>query len=398
MGYVGLPLAKSFAKKYEVFGFDIDKNKIQNLKKKKEFKKINFLDKLLSSVANIYIVCVPTPIDKNNKPNLSPITEATKIIGKVIKKNDYVIYESTVYPGLTEEFCIPMICKISGLKENQINFGYSPERINPGDKNKTFENINKVVSAKNSMVSKFFSKLYSSVIKKKIYVAKNIKVAEASKVLENIQRDLNIALMNEMSMVCNKLNIETMDVINAARTKWNFNYYKPGLVGGHCIGVDPYYLAQKSKKIGYDTKLILSGRKLNNSMSKEVVDRISLFLKKRNQKLVNKKILILGATFKENCDDIRNSKIFDVIKILKKNNNNINLCEPLLNEMKNINSIKNIEFDKLPKSYYDVIIISVAHKFFIKKGINKIKKFGKNKSVMFDVTNSFKSVLIDLKL
>jgi len=396
LGYVGLPLAASFSKKYPTIGFDIDKKKILNLKKK--YNKIKFKNILNKDESNVYIVCVPTPINNLNNPDLRPLIEATTAVARVIKKNDYVIYESTVYPGLTEEVCVPLLEKISGLSKEVINYGYSPERINPGDKKNTFENINKVVSGSNIRVSKFIYKLYSSVIKRKVYIAKNIKTAEASKLLENIQRDLNIALMNEMSIICNKLGINTLDVIKTAKTKWNFNFYTPGLVGGHCIGVDPYYMAKKSKDLGYRAKLILAGRSVNNYISKEIYIRIKNFIKRKKEILKKKKILILGAAFKENCDDIRNSKIFDTVKLFIKDKNSVIFCDPLVKHKIFFNSIKNLNFNKLNNDYFDIIIISVPHNFFIKKGIKAIKKLGNKNSIIFDVKGRFKSKLVDMTL
>ena len=340
MGYVGLPLAIEFSKKVKVLGFDINSERINQLKKKiditnevskKEFsnlKKISFSSNFKDLInCEIYIITVPTPINYNNKPDLKPLIRATTLVSKILKKNDIVIYESTVFPGTTEEICGPILEKSSGLKINKNLFlGYSPERINPGDKNKKITDIVKITSGSNLKTKKSVTKLYSTIIKAGIYEAETIKIAEAAKIIENTQRDLNIALVNELSLIFKKMKISTEKVLKAAETKWNFISFRPGLVGGHCIGVDPYYLTYRSKQIGYNPQIILAGRNLNNQMPSKVFrDIISLAEKRKmNSKL---KVLILGLTFKENCPDTRNSKSLDLfdhfinfgIKNLKKN-------------------------------------------------------------------------------
>ena len=380
MGYVGLPLSLEFAKKDHVIGFDIDNIRIKSLKKgidlteeekKKEIlksKKIKFSSDLEDlSDCNIYIVTVPTPVDSKNKPNLKPLLNATKMISKVLTKNNIVIYESTVFPGATEELCGPIIERNSGLKINlDIFLGYSPERINPGDKNKKLTDIIKIVSGSNSKTLKRVSKLYSRIIKAGVFEVESIKIAEAAKVIENTQRDLNIAFINELSIIFKKLNLSTEKILQAAETKWNFISFRPGLVGGHCIGVDPYYLTYKSKKIGYKPKIILGGRNLNDQMSLKVYEDVNRIILKNNNTDKNKKILIMGLTFKENCPDTRNSKVLDLFNHFKRKKFDISSFDPYSKnwslEFKEkfnvINQFKNKKFD--------VVIIAVKHFKFIK--------------------------------
>ena len=380
MGYVGLPLSLEFAKKDHVIGFDIDNIRIKSLKKgidlteevkKKEIlksKKIKFSSDLEDlSDCNIYIVTVPTPVDSKNKPNLKPLLNATEMISKVLTKNNIVIYESTVFPGATEELCGPIIERNSGLKINlDIFLGYSPERINPGDKNKKLTDIIKIVSGSNSKTLKRVSKLYSRIIKAGVFEVESIKIAEAAKVIENTQRDLNIAFINELSLIFKKLNLSTEKILQAAETKWNFISFRPGLVGGHCIGVDPYYLTYKSKKIGYKPKIILGGRNLNDQMSLKVYEDVNRIILKNNNTYKNKKILIMGLTFKENCPDTRNSKVLDLFNHFKRKKFDISSFDPYSKnwslEFKEkfnvINQFKNKKFD--------VVIIAVKHFKFIK--------------------------------
>ena len=333
LGYVGLPLAIEFGKKMNTLGFDISKSKINDLNNKldrdkiinevdfKKSKYLNFSHNLNDlKKTNIFIICLPTPVNNKNLPDLSTLKSGSKIVAKNLKKNSIVIYESTVYPTVTENICLPILKKHSNLEyKKDFNIGYSPERINPGDKNHTLTKITKVVSGDTKTTAAIIKKLYQSIIKK-VYVAKSIQVAESAKIIENTQRDLNIALMNELSIIFNKMGINTKDVLNAASTKWNFVNFKPGLVGGHCIGVDPYYLSYFSKKIGYEPKVINAGRNLNNNMTKYVLTNILLFLKKKNILLSKSKIIFLGLTFKKNCTDIRNSKIIEIINFLVKKN------------------------------------------------------------------------------
>ena len=399
LGYVGLPLAIEFGKKFETVGFDIKVDRINELKSgfdsTKEFskkyikssKKLKITSKIDELTdCNIFIVTVPTPIYKNKKPDFRNLIEATKQISKIIKENSFVIYESTVYPGLTEEICIPIIEKKSKLKVNKDFFyGYSPERINPGDKKHQLKNIQKIVSGSNKYAANFISNLYKSIIKKGIHLAPSVKVAEAAKVIENIQRDINVGFSNELFKIFEKMNLDTYEILKAANTKWNFLDFKPGIVGGHCIGVDPYYLLHKSNKINFKANLIIAGRKINDGMGIYFSNLINkLIIKKfKNTKI---KILILGYTFKENCSDIRNTKVVDIVKFFKKKKHTIHVYDPWINfEIDNIDLIK-----KLNKNTYDCIIITVAHDYFKKLGKEKILSYAKQKYVFYDIKNIFK--------
>jgi UDP-N-acetyl-D-galactosamine dehydrogenase len=402
LGYVGLPLALAFSKKFNTIGFDIDKTRIKNLILKKDsnllYKKNFFYnDKKLQfssnendlKKANIYIVTVPTPVKKNKQPDLSHLYSASKIVACCLKKNDYVIYESTVYPGLTEEECVPVLEKYSNLKFN-IDFfvGYSPERISPGD-SKKLANINKVVSGSNLEATNFIYNLYKKIITAKIYKAKSIKVAEASKVIENAQRDINISFMNEISLICSKLAINTSDVIEAANTKWNFLNFKPGLVGGHCISVDPYYLTYKAKKLKYSPKVILSGRKINDKMGYYIANILLKKIKKKKWKFSKCTVGILGVTFKENCNDLRGSKVLDIIKTLQKAKVKLQVYDPIVSKKdfkKNCSILKIKEINKK----LDALIIAVSHKEFLKLNYSKIRSMLKNNnSIVMDVKSIF---------
>ena len=376
LGYVGLPLAVEKRKKYPVTGFDLNFKRIEELKKgydrtnelssrvlKNSKNLLLSADNFSIKNANVYIVTVPTPVDKNNTPNLKPLESASETIGSVLKKGDIVIYESTVYPGATEEVCVPILEEISGFRYNKDFYcGYSPERINPGDKEHTLVNIKKITSGSNAKVSRFVEELYLKIIKAGVFPASSIAVAEAAKVIENTQRDVNIALINELALIFNKMNISTSEVLEAAGTKWNFLPFKPGLVGGHCIGVDPYYLTHKALEVGYKPEIILAGRKINDSMGKFIAEQTSLELIKKNIDPINAKVGVLGLTFKENCPDLRNSRVFTVIQNLKKYK-----CQIVLNdgwadrqevhdvfdsELLNLNQMKNM----------DAIIVAVSHK------------------------------------
>ena len=408
LGYVGIPLAVSFAKKnFEVCGFDIDEKKIRDLKKgvdntneaKKyglsHLKKIFFTSKpsdLISS--NIYIVTVPTPVDKKNNPDLNFLKKACKIVGKKLKAKDLVIFESTVYPRTTEDICIPILKRYSKLNywnsdidlknKNYFTCGYSPERINPGDSKYNLTNITKVVSGSNKKTSRKVKKLYSQICNK-VFQAKSIQVAESAKIIENTQRDINIALINEFQKIFNLMGINIYDVLKAAKTKWNFLNFQPGFVGGHCIGVDPYYLAYCAKKIGYNPKLILSGRRLNNNVVQDFYIKIKNILNNLNKK----KILFLGASFKENCNDIRNSKVIELAENLNRNFD-LHLYDKLVsyNILKNNTSCKVIT--KLENKKYDAVIIANKHSYVKNLGIKKIEKKLKNKNgVIFDLKNMF---------
>ena len=395
LGYVGLPLAVEFGKLFDTIGYDINENRINDLKKGLDLtlevssEDIHSSKKLkLSSneksigKANVFIVTVPTPIDKFNNPDLDIIRSATKLIGKHLKKDDIVIYESTVYPGVTEEICVPILEKISNLKFNKDFYcGYAPERINPGDKTHNLTNIKKIISGSTPKIAKKIDKLYSEIITAGTYLAPSIKVAEAAKVIENAQRDINIAFINELAKIFNLLNIDTKEVLDAASTKWNFLRFNPGLVGGHCIGVDPFYLAQKASELGYHSEIILAGRRLNDGMSKYVASEFIKLLIKKGIKIKGSTILILGVTFKENCPDTRNSKVFEIIDILKDYGIKLLVHDPWVNntEINQSYSVSNsIDFDV----NYDGILVCVGHKKFLQYPFNAWKKKG---SIIYDI-------------
>ena len=410
LGYVGLPLAIEFSKKYKVIGFDISKDRIENLKlcidKTYETTKEDILESIKNGIlftnkmedifsANIFIVTVPTPITKSKKPNLSFLRSASEMIAKGLKVGDIVIYESTVYPGCTEEFCVPILEKKSKLKLNVDFFcGYSPERINPGDKERTLTKIKKVVSGSNEHVANEIKKLYESIIVAGIYMAESIKVAEASKAIENAQRDLNISFVNELSLIFDKMDIDTNEVLNAASTKWNFLNFKPGLVGGHCISVDPYYLTYKSEKLGYIPEVILSGRKVNDNMPFFIASKLIKTLISRKIKILNSKVLILGISFKENCPDIRNSKIPIILDELESYGISVSIFDPIVDkdEVEEEFSIKLI--DNLGK--YDGVILAVSHDVFKDIDIDKLKK--NDMSVVFDLKGILDKKEVDFRL
>ncbi len=399
LGYVGLPVAIAFSKKYKVFGFDINSNRINELNRSidntleisteslKIAKKRNLI--LTDNIndlknCNIYIITVPTPINTDNSPDLTALILATESVGKILSKNDIVIYESTVYPGCTEEVCVPKLEKYSEMLYNQDFFcGYSPERINPGDKKRTIEKIVKVVSGSNENTTKKINQLYSSVIDAGTYVASSIKVAEAAKVIENAQRDINIAFINELSKIFSKLNIDTNDVIDAASTKWNFLNFRPGLVGGHCIGVDPYYLAYKAKIEGYTPEIILAGRKVNNSMGKFIVSELTKAYDFNNGLSDKTNVLILGATFKENCPDYRNTRVLDIFNELEDLKVQFDIVDPWI-DSDSFFSDHNIEvMNELPNKKYNIIIVAVAHDKFKTIDYKKLKI--NDDSIVYDV-------------
>ena len=412
MGYVGLPLAIVFSKKNIVIGFDNNEKRINNLKlgfdstreirknKLLRSKKLTFTNNLNDlKNCNCFIITVPTPIKKNMKPNFSHLISASNSVGKLLKKKDIVIYESTVYPGATEEVCVPILEKISKLKYNNDFFvGYSPERINPGDKKHGVENIVKVTSGSNKITANIVNKLYSSIVKVGTFKASSIKVAEAAKVIENTQRDINIALINELSLIFIRLKIDTEEVLKAASTKWNFVPFMPGFVGGHCIGVDPYYLTHKAISVGYNPKIILSGRKLNNQMTKHVAKNFLNILLKKKINLAKSKVLIMGITFKENVPDVRNTKIIDLVKLLKKTCSIVDVYDPIADyqEVKKLYgfSLKK----KINRNTYHGIILAVKHKQFIHMGIKKIGKFGVKNRVIYDLKYLFPLGKTDARL
>lgn len=413
LGYVGLPLARLFATQYPVVGFDINQKRIDELNSgidstlevndeilqsvllpsspfEEKAKNGLFCTNQLSAIqsANIYIITVPTPVDKNNRPDLTPLYKASETVAQVLEKNNIVIYESTVFPGATEEECIPVLEKFSGLTFNQDFFaGYSPERINPGDKEHTVEKILKITSGSTPEIGKIVNELYQSVIIAGTHLAPSIKVAEAAKVIENSQRDINIAFVNELAKIFNLLNIDTHAVLEAAGTKWNFLPFKPGLVGGHCIGVDPYYLAQKAQEVGYHPEIILAGRRLNDSMGQYVASQVVKTMIQKNINVNGAEVLLLGVTFKENCPDVRNTKIVDVVNALKDYELKITIFDPWANpaEVKHEYNLEST--NDLPNKKFDAIVLGVAHNEFLNLDLDTLKK---EKGVLYDVKGVLK--------
>ncbi|MCB5982647.1 nucleotide sugar dehydrogenase [Flavobacterium psychrophilum] len=404
LGYVGLPLARLFATKYDVVGFDINTKRVSELHSGLD-STLEVSQELLQSVlktentnteglfcstniddikdCNHYIVTVPTPVDKNNKPDLTPLYKSSETVGQVLKKGDIVIYESTVYPGVTEEECVPVLEKTSGLKFN-IDFfaGYSPERINPGDKEHTVDKILKVTSGSTPEIGEKVNELYKSVITAGTHLAPTIRVAEAAKVIENSQRDINIAFVNELAKIFNVLGIDTQDVLAAAGTKWNFLPFKPGLVGGHCIGVDPYYLAQKAQQMGYHPEIILAGRRLNDSMGEYVASQVVKLMSKREIGVNNAELLMLGIAFKENCPDVRNTKIVDVISALKEYGIHVTIYDPWVNPADVLHEYNLQTAKELPSIKFDAVVLGVAHQEFLSLDFKSLQK---EKSILYDV-------------
>lgn len=418
LGYVGLPLAVEFAKKYKVLGFDINSERISDLNSGFDHTceisrdELEFvLTRTCSSVlglyctndieeirqCNIYIVTVPTPVDKNNRPDLTPLIKASVSVGQVLKKGDIVIYESTVYPGVTEDECVPILAKISGLRFN-IDFfaGYSPERINPGDKEHTVANILKITSGSTPEVAETIDQLYNSIITAGTHKASSIKVAEAAKIIENAQRDINIAFVNELAMIFNRLGINTTDVLNAAATKWNFLNFKPGLVGGHCIGVDPYYLAQKAQEVGYYPEIILAGRRVNDGMGAYVADQLIKQMVQKKIQITDAKVLVLGFTFKENCPDVRNTKVIDIINRLREYDVHVTVHDPWAN-------VSHAKFEygiicengESKTRKYDGILLAVAHKEF--ENI-QLAELCKKNTVVYDLKSFLPNVMVSSRL
>ena len=412
LGYVGLPLAIEFGKSREVIGFDINEKRISELQKNidttleisaDEFQDSKFLnftsDKNDIRDCKIFIITVPTPIDNYKRPNLNPLIESSKIVGSVLKKNDIVIYESTVYPGATEEICVPVLEKVSSLEFNQDFYcGYSPERINPGDKEHRVTKIMKVTSGSTSKTAIEVDELYKEIITAGTYRAKSIKVAEAAKVIENTQRDVNIALVNELALIFNKLDIDTESVLEAASTKWNFLPFKPGLVGGHCIGVEPYYLTHKALEVGYHPEMILAGRRLNDSMGGYVVDQTTKLMTKKKIHVADANILIMGLTFKEDCPDIRNTKVVDIVKEFKTFECNVDVYDPWVDKSEAFNEYGINPINKPMHSRYDAIIIAVAHKEFKNMSADEIRALGKKNSVIFDIKHLLDENEVDGRL
>ena len=412
LGYVGLPLAIAFAKRFPVIGFDINVNRVHELEagldvtlevSKSELEgadglSFSHIEADLDS-CNTYIVTVPTPIDEFKRPNLKPLLMASEMLGKIVKKGDVVIYESTVYPGATEDDCIPLIEELSGLTLNKDFFaGYSPERINPGDKNHRVEDILKVTSGSNEEAAKYVDMLYLSVIKAGTFKATSIKVAEAAKVIENTQRDVNIALINELAILFEKLDIDTTEVLKAAGTKWNFLPFRPGLVGGHCIGVDPFYLTHKAESVGYNPEMILAGRRINDSMASYVVSQLIKKMVSKKIELVSSRVLIMGLAFKENCPDIRNSKVIDIALELKDYGIEFDIYDPWVS-YEDVMSEHNIAIIDAPKqNSYEAILVAVAHEQFIQMGAKQIKKFGNDQHILYDLKSIFDSNITDIRL
>ncbi|PQV47702.1 UDP-N-acetyl-D-galactosamine dehydrogenase [Jejuia pallidilutea] len=404
LGYVGLPLARLFATKYNVVGFDINQNRVNELSKgidatlevesdvlKAVLKTENNDGNGLMCSSNLedikdcnyYVVTVPTPIDKNNRPDLTPLYKSSETVGKVLKKGDIVIYESTVYPGVTEDECIPVLEKVSGLAYNKDFFaGYSPERINPGDKLHTVDKILKVTAGSTPEIGEKVNNLYKNVITAGTHLAPTIKVAEAAKVIENSQRDINIAFVNELAKIFNLMDIDTHSVLEAAGTKWNFLPFKPGLVGGHCIGVDPYYLAQKAQEVGYHPEIILAGRRVNDGMGNYVAAEVVKLMIKKDIKIKGAKILILGITFKENCPDVRNTKAVDVINELKSYGTDPTIYDPWANPDEVMHEYGLNTVQKLPDGKFDAIVLTVAHKEFLDINLNSLLN---DKGIIYDV-------------
>ena len=397
--YVGLPLAVEFGRKRTVIGFDTNDVRIKELNEGLD-RTLETTDKELNDAVylsytnnledlrdcKIYIITVPTPIDRDKKPDLSPLVKASKAIGSILKTGDIVIYESTVYPGATEEICVPILEEQSGLLFNNDFFcGYSPERINPGDKDHRITTIRKVTSGSTTGIAKKIDKLYQEIITEGTYMANSIKVAEAAKVIENTQRDVNIALINELSLIFNELDIDTESVLEAAGTKWNFLPFRPGLVGGHCIGVDPYYLTHKALEVGYNPEIILAGRKINDSMSFSIADQVTKLMTKKDISLNGSNILMMGLAFKENCPDIRNTKVADLIKELNIFNCSVDVYDPWVDKIEAMHEY-NIELINAPaKGKYDAIVIAVAHDKFKDYSSNEIKDFGKDNHIIYDI-------------
>lgn len=410
LGYVGLPLARLLATKYPVIGFDINQARIKELNDGHDAT-LEVADDLLKSVlvedhnmetglfnsakledikdCNYYIVTVPTPVDKHNKPDLTPLYKSSETVGKVLSKGDIVIYESTVYPGVTEDECVPVLEKVSGLKFNEDFFaGYSPERINPGDKEHTVEKILKVTSGSTPEIGEKVDALYNSVITAGTHLAPTIKVAEASKVIENSQRDINIAFVNELAKIFNLIDINTHDVLEAAGTKWNFLPFKPGLVGGHCIGVDPYYLAQKAQELGYHPEIILAGRRMNDSMGAYVASEVVKLMLNNDQKVKGSNILVMGITFKENCPDVRNTKVVDVIKELQQFGTKVTIFDPLANPEEVAHEYNLTTTQELPTATFDAVVLAVPHKEFLSIDIDQLKN---KKGILYDVKGVVKN-------
>jgi UDP-N-acetyl-D-galactosamine dehydrogenase len=412
LGYVGLPLAVEFGKKIKTLGFDINSKRVRELTEGNDFtlecsseelaeaKYLKYSENVSDlSDCNVYIVTVPTPIDVHKQPDLTPLVKASEMLGKVVSKGDIIIYESTVYPGATEEECLPVVEKVSGLSFNTDFYaGYSPERINPGDKEHRVTNILKVTSGSTPEVAEFVDQLYKSIIVAGTHKASSIKVAEAAKVIENTQRDVNIALVNELSIIFNKLGIDTLEVLEAAGTKWNFLPFRPGLVGGHCIGVDPYYLTHKAQTVGYHPEMILAGRRLNDGMGQYVVSQLIKKMLKKRIHVDGANVLVMGLTFKENCPDLRNTKVVDIVSELKEYNINVDVMDPWCSNNEAEHEYGLSLCEKRKQGHYDAIIMAVAHNEFKEMGVDTIRKLGKVEHVLYDLKYVFNKSSVDMRL
>ena len=412
LGYVGLPLAVEFGKHYETTGFDVKPERVAALRNgrdntlevtRRELKSATRL-RFTTSLSElrrcrVFIVTVPTPIDGYKRPDLSPLMRASESVGAVLRKGSVVIYESTVYPGCTEEVCVPILERVSGLRFNRDFFaGYSPERINPGDKEHRLTTIRKVTSGSTPEVADFVDQLYGSIVTAGTHKASSIRVAEAAKVIENTQRDVNIALINELALIFNRLQIDTEEVLEAAGSKWNFLPFRPGLVGGHCIGVDPYYLTHKAQEIGYHPEMILAGRRLNDNMSLHVAGQIMQLMAARRIHVKGARILVLGATFKENCPDVRNSKVVDVVRELEKQGARVDIYDPWAStaELRHEYGIRPVQ--KLRRAYYDVGVVAVAHRQFREMGASGLRRLCRRKHVIYDIKHVFPADAVDGRL
>lgn len=412
LGYVGLPLAVEFGRKIKTLGFDINQHRIEELLNGKDRTLETDSDELASANqlsftsnlddmrdCNFFIVTVPTPIDEHKQPDLTPLVKASTALGKVIAKDDIVVFESTVYPGATEEVCVPIIEKESGLTFNKDFYvGYSPERINPGDKEHRLPTIKKVTSGSTPEVAKFINEVYASIITAGTFMASSIKVAEAAKVIENTQRDVNIALINELALIFNRMDIDTIEVLEAAGTKWNFLPFRPGLVGGHCIGVDPYYLTHKAQAIGYNPEMILSGRRINDGMGPYVTESVVKLMTRNKIHAVDSKVLILGFTFKENCPDVRNTRVIDIIQEFDSYHANVDVYDPWVDAAEAEHEYGITPITELKNDTYDAIIVAVSHKEFVAMGAEAIRALGKKQHILFDVKHIFPKQDVDARL
>ncbi len=412
LGYVGLPLAVEFGKHFDTVGFDIKAARIAELKTGRDStlecspeelasaKRLTYTSKLSElAKCRVYIVTVPTPIDEYKRPDLTPLVKASESLGKVLKKGDIVVYESTVYPGCTEEVCVPILERASGLKFNKDFFaGYSPERINPGDKEHRLPTIKKVTSGSTPAVAEFVDKLYASIVTAGTHKASSIRVAEAAKVIENTQRDVNIALINELALIFNRLGIDTEQVLLAAGTKWNFLPFRPGLVGGHCIGVDPYYLTHKAQEIGYHPEMILAGRRLNDNMALYVAGEVVKLMTKKRIHVSGGRVLVLGLTFKENCPDVRNSKVVDVVRELERYGAKVDVYDPWVDAAEAQHEYRIAPIKALKDGIYDGVVVAVGHREFKQLGLDRVRALCKKEHVIYDIKYVFPAAQVDGRL